>query len=216
MPKPNLQPSEPMRFRFPDNPNEAGPAILLDLKKREPGEWVGQYKWDGWRSLLYKQNGQWVRHSKYDTGLQAKTPIPATLIQELNALNFPDGTAFDGEWMGMRAVNHLNGRHYLILYDLHYHEGLWQGDKPYAQRLALLTNLFDTHKARCKVQTLNIELIESSPGAAGTGNLLELFQRAKTMPLTEGIVVKRLDSKLKGGLADSAKNPQWIKVKWRQ
>lgn len=201
MPKPEI--TERFIFRYPDNPFSVMPSVLLDLEK-QPGRWIAQLKYDGFRSLLYKENGQWIRHSKYDTGPQARKQIPLSLISALDDLNLPDGTAFDAEWMGLRAVEHLRGRHFLVVFDLHYMDRQWQGDLPYVQRLQTLKKLLAKNKSP------DIELI----GSTEIG-LLNLFEQSKSMPLTEGIVVKAKDSLLKGGRNASVKNPKWMKVKWR-
>lgn len=204
---------EPLVYHQPDDPNEVGPLVLYKLERDEDekGEWIAQLKWDGWRTLLYKQAGQWVRHSKHDDGPAAKTQIPAPLMSELVSLKFPDGTAFDTEWMGGRCTDILNGRQYLIIHDLHYFNGQWQGEVPYQQRLKSLKTLLALHRAKNKVKTPNIELIDSVELG-----LLALYEKSKTMPLTEGVVIKRRDSGLIGRTTTPAKNPQWMKVKWRR
>jgi ATP-dependent DNA ligase len=195
-------------FRYPDSPILTGPAELLLIEKEEPGRHVAQFKWDGWRRPIYIDNGKINLFSKHD--FQAKKQPPASLIEEIRALGFPDGTAFDAEWMGLRATSLLNGRHYLVIFDLLYFNGQWQGDIPYEQRYANLKTLFELHKAKAKVQTPNIEL----EPICELG-FLEMFERSKTMPLTEGIVLKRRSSKLKGKFTDSADNGGWLKCKWR-
>ena len=199
-----------MIFHYPDNPVRATPVTLLQLEQKEPGRYIGQLKWDGWRNIMYKESGKWVRHAKYDTGPQAKKPLPDALIAELNALNLPDGTGFDSEWMGGRVVAGLGGRHYLILLDLHYLEGVWQGDQPYEKRLKSLKKLIEGAKTTSKTATPNIELVQSSDLG-----LLALFEASKKNPLTEGIVAKARDSKLIGNQTQAVDNKHWVKVKWR-
>lgn len=197
-----------MIYRCPDNPFMAGPAILLQLEREEPGQHFAQYKWDGWRNCMYKENGKWTRHSKYDVGPQAKTPLPAGLIAQLDLLNLPDGTAFDSEWMGMRCTNLLKGRHYLVLFDLLYLNGVWQGNEPYEARHNSLMALVSTAKKKYAAPDIVVEPVVSE-------NFLKMFETSKTMPLTEGIVVKARHSKLFGKVTDCAKNGNWRKIKWR-
>jgi ATP-dependent DNA ligase len=111
----------------------------------------------------------------------------------------------------MRQTELLNGRHYIILFDMVYYNGQWQGDVPYEQRYANLKTMFNLHKAKAKVETPNIILepiVEMG--------FVNMFNQSKSMPLTEGVVLKRKDSKLKGGLNKAVDNPLWLKCKWRQ
>jgi len=201
----------PLKFRYPDSPILTGPAELMRIEREEPGKHVAQFKWDGWRRPIYIDDGggKINLYSKHD--FHAKIVPPIHLTQELKTLGFPDGTAFDAEWMGQRATRLLNGRHYFILFDLLYYNGQWQGEIPYEQRYANLKTIFELHKAKAKVETPNIEL----EPICEIG-FLEMFERSKSMPLTEGIVIKRRSSKLKGKFISAAENAGWLKCKWRQ
>lgn len=202
--------ADQMIFHWPDNPVSSTQMNLFQLDQKEPGRYLGQLKWDGWRNIIYKDAGKWVRHSKYDVGAQAKTPLPDCLTTQLDALNLPDGTGFDSEWMGGRVVAELKGRHFLVLLDLHYLDGKWQGDLTCENRLKSLKKLVEGHKAKTKTATPDIEIVQS----AEIG-LLALFEASKKLPLTEGIVAKARDSKLVGNLNQAVENKHWIKVKWR-
>jgi len=201
-----------MQFRYPDNPVRASPLTLLQIEKSEPGRYIGQFKWDGWRNIIYKEGGQWFRHSKYDTGAQAKVTLPDSLIAELNALQLPDGTGFDSEWMGRRSATiTAGGGQYLMLLDLHYWNGQWQGDTPYRERLRSLVTLLELQKAKTRsTPSPNIRAISSTEVG-----LLALFEASKLNAETEGIVVKAGDSKLIGNLTKTTDNGHWLKVKWR-
>jgi ATP-dependent DNA ligase len=196
-------------FRYPDNPNQVGPAVLLQVEREEPGKFVGQFKWDGWRHPLYFYEGKWHEFAKHT--YQAKKEVPAALLKELESLQFPEGTAFDTEWMGNRCTLALNGRHFFVLFDLLYYNGKWQGDVPYIERYGNLKTLVELHKAKAGKDTPNI-ILEPIREVG----LEAMFQESKKNPLTEGIVVKARNSKLKGGTIACQHNGSWMKVKWRQ
>ena len=196
-------------FRYPDNPCLTLSSELYRIDNQETGKWVAQFKHDGWRRPIYISDGEINYFSKHD--FQAKDLPPEKLQAEVKALKFPDGTAFDAEWMGKRATALLGGRHYLILFDLLYFAGQWQGNLPYHERYAALQTLIVRHKAQAKVETPNVVL----EPICELG-FLAMFERSKKMPLTEGIVLKGKDSKLKGNLLKSAENGYWLKCKWRQ
>jgi ATP-dependent DNA ligase len=195
-----------MQYHFPDNPVQIPPHALLELEEEEPGRYIGQLKWDGWRKPMYLENGCWEFFAKHDV---QKSPPPTELLKELKSFNFPDGTAFDAEWIGMRAVEHLNGQHYFKLFDLLCYKGLWQGDLPFERRYANLKELFEIYKAKADAPHVKLTTIRE-------GNLLQMFEESKSIPITEGIVIKARDSKLKGNLNHCADNGLWKKIKWRQ
>lgn len=201
-----------MQFRYPDNPVKASPITLLQLERSEPGRYIGQFKWDGWRNIVYKDGGKWLRHAKYDTGAQAKIELPAAIVSELDALQFPDGTGFDSEWMGRRnATITAGGGQYIVLLDIHYLNGQWQGDTPYRERLASMKTILELQKAKTRsTPTQNIRMVESTELG-----LLALFEASKKNPETEGIVVKAGDSKLIGSMTKTTDNGHWLKIKWR-
>jgi len=201
-----------MQFRYPDNPVRASPVTLIQIERAEPGRYLGQFKWDGWRNIIYKENGKWQRHAKYDTGAQAKADLPPSLITELEALQFPDGTGFDSEWMGRRSATiNADGGQYIVLLDLHYWNGQWQGDTPYKERLHSMLTILELQKAKTReTPTPNIRAIDSCEIG-----LLALFEASKKNPETEGIVVKAGDSKLIGSQTKTTDNGHWLKIKWR-
>lgn len=195
-----------MDFREPDNPKMTTIDVIMRRERDEPGKWVGEPKGDGWRSPLYNADGTWIRHSKYQTGPQAKTPMPRTLIQELEKLEFPKGTAFDAEWMGPRSVAYTHGHHWLIIYDLLYFNGQWQGDIPYKERKQNMTTLINLHRVRTGVKAENIIIVPYVEKG-----FKAFYDEQKKNPLSEGGVWKRWDSTLKGG----GDNPAWLKVRCR-
>jgi ATP-dependent DNA ligase len=180
---------------------------LYRIDKQEAGKWYAQFKWDGWRRPIYISDGQVNFYSKHD--FQAKDLPPYALQQEFRDLGFPEGTAFDAEWMGKRCTAQLGGRHYFILFDLLYFNSKWMGDLPYSERYLILKNLVEKHKEKVDAPNIVLEPISEL-------GFLAMFECSKSMPLTEGIVLKGKDSKLKGNVLKSAENGFWLKCKWRQ
>jgi ATP-dependent DNA ligase len=87
-----------------------------------------------------------------------------------------------------------------VVFDLLYLDGRWLGDTGFLERYKLLKGL-----------KLPVEVSE-----VYEGNLMELFERSRTMPLTEGIVVKHRKSGLNGDPVRCTDNGLWNKVKWRR
>ena len=197
-----------MIFRYPDDPIRV-PFSELNYYE-EQGGWLCQPKWDGWRRPLYLEGGKWQFRSKYDKGPQAATVPPAPLVAELESLKFPDGTAFDAEWMGPRVIAALGGRHFFVLLDLLCWGGEWMGDVPCRQRHERLAELAWGHKNRLKSPTPNVCVVESVESG-----FMELFEKQKKDSLSEGVVLKHGNSKLIGNLRRPQDNPLWKKVKYR-
>ena len=194
-----------MIFRYPDDPIRVPFSELTYYESQ--GGWMCQPKWDGWRRPLYLEDGVWQFRSKYDKGPQAATRPPAHLIAELESLKFPDGTAFDAEWMGPRQEK---GRHFFVLLDLLYYGGEWQGEIPCRKRYGNLATLVGVHKVQAPASP-NVLVVDSVDSG-----FMELFEKQKKNPLTEGVVLKHGDSKLIGNMGRPQDNKLWKKVKYRE
>ena len=196
-----------MLYRFPDNPCLIPFGELAYYDKQ--GGWMCQPKWDGWRRPCYllKAKGLWEFHAKHTE--QGISP-PAGLVAELVSLDFPDGTAFDAEWMGPRVIDVLRGRHFFMMLDLLYWGGQWQGDVPCESRYQNMKTLVTLSKAKQRVPTPNIEVVDSIDAG-----FLGYFKDQRTNPLTEGVVIKHKRSLLKGDFRRPQDNPLWFKAKYR-
>lgn len=196
-------------FRRPDNPSRDFEPFLHKLDNGfEKGNWIAQPKGDGWRRPGYKEDGHWSFYAKATKGEEARSTPPFPLIQGLLELGLPDGVALDMEWMGMRCTDFTGGQHWFIVYDMLYHNFEWQGNIELGTRLEKLAKLF----ARKKLPS-NIIL---SP--LTDEDFVDYFNAQKTNKFSEGIVCKRLNSKLLGqypGGTGDCHNPDWRKVKYR-
>jgi hypothetical protein len=203
-----------MEFRTPDNPISTTLAAAISIEQRRPGEYCFEPKGDGWRSPLYlPYGGTWTRHSKYSRGEQAKSTPPDDLMKELAGLEIPEGTAFDAEWMGPRCVKDTRGQHWFCIYDLLYLDGQWQGDLPYRERKSAMTTILNLYKAKAERAGKPHSRIMITDFAEG--GLLQMYNDQKPEnagnELSEGVVMKRWDSKLVGG----GDNKSWLKIRYR-
>lgn len=181
-------------FTYPDKPVQAGPLILPAL---QAGDWLAQFKYDGWRTLIYKDQAGMLQLLSRE-----REPIPSSrkaleaLAEDLRPLA-PD-TLLDSEWVARRAGN-AAGVERFVVFDLL----RWRG-VDYTQREALarwveLCGLVPHH--------LRVQATRDAYGA--------FFDESKRDPLTEGIVLKRITSPFLGSCRKCRVNPQWLKVKWR-
>lgn len=205
-----------MRYRFPDNPILHYPEFLAAIEADEPWQWVAQAKRNGWRRPGYKEGGKWTFHAK--SGREAVQP-PQWLVEEMESLRIPDGTALDMEWMGRRDVAFLDGRHWFEVFDILYWRGRWLGEEPLSRRLERLGDVMGT--AFSKGRPAGIALAPTvRSGFKGVFDAMRteyLAQRRGTEGmLSEGLVAKRLDGGLMGGVTRALDNPTWYKIKYRE
>jgi len=118
------------------------------------------------------------------------------------------------EWIGPRCVDELRERYGSTgyngfrIFDILYIEGEWVGSMPFAERLKNLETLF-TLATKGKPP----ERIQVVPHT--DTDLVGMFQDAVKDPLLEGMVLRRSRSKLVGHPTKASKNPQMMKVKYR-
>jgi hypothetical protein len=178
------------------------------LNEFEEGKYSAEFKADGYRvHLEFTDHGivPWSRKWK-------KHPISkemATLLKE--KLSFPRGTILDGEWLERRTV----GPETIILWDAMFHAGEWLGGMTYAERM----NFLD-----CVPNVWNDDTLKNFstlPGPILTvthrtrKSFVEAFELSKSLPWTEGLVIKALDSTLVGSIKERTVNYAWTKCKWR-
>jgi hypothetical protein len=209
--------------RFPDNPTRISAALLKRLDADAPGTWLAQPKYNGWRCVIWSPGSapgveqQWVYASKYKTGPRAKPP-PKELRKALEALFWPEtagpppGCAFDAEWMGPRG-----GTPHFVLFDLvSFHE--WLGNMPFQDRYDWLADLYEqatTGHSMGALDSLRRDpLVKLAPCWRNPG-LHDRYLEQLQDPLSEGLVLRRADSKLIGSFDGPADNPQWFKVKYK-
>lgn len=190
-----------MQYRYPDDPVR---ITSENLRSMIPGQWVGQKKLDGWRCPAYLDGGKWTYYSK--DGTRVVMP-PEALRKEFESLPWPDGVALDMEWMGPRQVDILRGRHSFRLFDMLYMGGNWLGQMGFMERHGNLATIFDLVKGKSAPSVSVVPVISSDLEGA--------FEKEKTDPLSEGLVLRMSGSGLVGDLRHKTKNPFWRKIKYR-
>jgi hypothetical protein len=207
---------KPMPYMTPDNPHRQYLPWVREIEAEQPGRWIAQRKRNGWRRPGYKL-GCWTFHSKYETGEEAKAQPPLDLVAELESLGIPDGTAFDMEWMGRRDTEYTKGQNWFEIFDLVYWNKRWQGDVPLKDRLANLKDLLYLCRAKAKMDGKMLDAEHITPRIilmpVVEKNFVEFYEQQKLDPLSEGMVMKRLNSTLLGNGRD---NPFWLKIKYRE
>lgn len=218
-----------MEFRFPDDPIRLPPTSPMFRNIDADGSWRAQPKRNGWRRIAYKENGAWTLHAKRDTSPEAKRPLPPDLVQRLAAFPIPDGTALDLEWMGTRDVAFTGGQNWLEAFDIDYWNYQWQGDIPFDERMKSLADLIALCSAMVRSDIKTLILVPTWKGdiyrqfcrlAMEWKDSQEKLTQGKILAnegaISEGLVLKRGNSTLRGDRWKTVDNPAWVKVKYRE
>lgn len=179
-----------LRFRHPDRP-----LHIFSLSMVKEGEWMSQTKYDGHFAVILKENGVVSVMSRHAKPLA----VSKTIIDEIKAQNLPDGTCLHGEWTSRREANKVES---LYLFSVVYQNGEWLGQLTEEERWKRLEIVKPTNKL-CVVESR-------------FGGYAEHYRSTIDDWKTEGIVLKRRDSKLHGDLKNPRNNAGFLKLKWRE
>lgn len=193
-----------MIFRWPDNPRRAYAEFLHEADKSND-KWFAFKKWDGWRRPAYNETDGWKFYAKATKGEEAAAQPPPDMVDELRSLNLPAGTALDQEWMGRRANS---GNHLFVVLDMLYWKDKWMGDVPLIDRLFLVQQCLSIAKSKG-----NAPRVVFAPFV--TSDFCSYYEKQKGDPESEGVVIKRSNSKLVGGMHSCQDNLDWWKIKFR-
>jgi len=183
-------------LRLPDKPQRCTTDALHRL---DDGRHVAQKKWNGWRCVIVWQKPTLQILSRYKT---RTIPISKSAKQAITAMCLrakTKGLVLDAEYMGMRSGAR---RESVVLLDVLYLEGVWQGSKPWNERDAMLQSL---------PVSAPIQLVENF-----YTDFAETYAHQQQDSESEGLVIKRLKSKLIGGIDGCKRNPHWFKVRYRE
>ena len=191
--------------RFPDVPRLVSPDFLRKIDSEEPGRWLASSKINGRRRIAWKENGVWHYKAKNRDDAQQLQP---ELRAAFESMDWPDGIGVDAELAGPR---HAGMAHSLHIFDLLMLDGEWLGAMPFHQRHETLALIWKNRQAqRGSGQTqdsIRLLTLFTNPG------LLDRFMEQLQDPLSEGLVIRRRDSRLIGSSRQCAEHPHMFKLK---
>ena len=192
-----------MLTHFPDKPHTQNPCFLQEWDDKR--SYICQQKVDGWRVIVIRdKEGGWHYYSRQNNSLAAE--IDPALKAEVESLPIPPDSQIDGEWISRRACSiKYELPQMIFLFDVLRWKGLWMFNKVLKERDALVKSLFLEHHPEHV----------TTPVEAAPGKFAEFFEEQRTIPYSEGVVVKHLMSKMVADRRDCKKNDRWFKVKWR-
>lgn len=194
-----------MLTHFPDKPITQNPCFLQEWDDK--GNFICQQKVDGWRLIVIRdKDGKWLYYSRHDKSLA--NDIDPTLKAEVESLPIPPDSQVDGEWISRRACS-MGDRYRLpemvYLFDVLKWAGKWQLNTLLRDRYALVKSLFQNGNPP-HVMT---------PEEAAPGNFVAFYEAQRKIPISEGVVVKDLNSKMVADRRECKQNSRLFKVKYR-
>ena len=195
--------------RHPDNPMAIDVDFMQRIDKEKPGTWIAQPKLDGWRRLAFFDGKTWEIRAKHNDGPAAKA-WPPHLQASWMEVPWPAGVGLDMEWVGPQRSSSY-GSDSIWVFDLIQHKA-WLGGLGFEQRYAMLTQMW------AKIQPIIVERnlpIHITPCYRNPG-LGNFYLQQLQDPMSEGIVIRRADSKLVGSFKSPADNPLWFKLKFKK
>ncbi len=201
-----------MQFIAPDKPIRTSEEFLNDV---EVDEWSCEMKLDGYRIEIGKDNGKIISRSRHDEILKINNKL-IDLFREI----LEDGSAIDGEWINHSRIKSINTTMNVNLpliecigfHDITWFNGKFTGSMPLDSRRNL--PIFKKLEAATMNNPIGDLQVFKIP-MLSVGNVLDFYNEQKNFTLSEGIVIKKRNSKLIGGKLQSAKNPCWYKIKYR-
>jgi hypothetical protein len=193
--------------RFPDKPWRRDPKSLPDLDMQ--GGYIATAKYDGWRCAVTINDdiSFWSRVNK-------PLPVADEMRKAVKFLDLPPATVLDTEWMRRRPD--YDGPELLYVIGMPWFNGEWLGRDPEAFRWDKVIKIFEGVFSKLDdPEAFPLQLPKWVSDGKSLTPYSELFAWSKTDKTTEGIVLKGKLSKLVGDTKESKKNPNWIKIKWR-
>jgi ATP-dependent DNA ligase len=172
-----------------DTPGLISLEYLTRLDAEAPGTWLAQPKLDGWRRLMTRSSGTWRGVPRKGGTGDNSVPLPQHILAALEASPWLHGLDLDCEWVGRRQQN---GEHRLYVFDV-------LTDEMFSTRYDTLSELPWPYWP-------TIQLVP-----CWGSKLVDHFLAQLADPLSEGLVLRRSDSRLIGG-----RNPLMLKVKHRR
>jgi ATP-dependent DNA ligase len=192
---------------YPDKPNQLGPDRLDEWQ--ESGDYTAEQKVDGWRIILQRAKDGFValtRHNNSGYSFEFCDVFRNDLEKLLDLV--PVGTQIDGEWFGRRLVDlRLPPKYYA--FDVLRWGKDWQINTTLRSRLEFLDGLFENFQGK------SIERVKSAPKGLSWSAFYQQQIDMGIDSLTEGLVVKHLDSTMEADRRECKKSGFLYKIKFR-
>lgn len=189
-------------FRYPDKPNRTSPTFFTFIANRE-NEWMGQAKYDGWRLFIHQSPQGLILLNRMGQPIHSRFPITPTIRKTLETV-IEKGIMVDAELVGPRG--HLEPCVYL--FDLLGIQNEYIGSWTFERRWERLNTL-----------KLGQGVRYAETRFSGFREWYEELRSqwvCNTIDLCEGLVLRRRNSQLILSARSNAKNPDMVKIKYRE
>lgn len=177
-----------MRYVFPPKPLLITRTQPLFQRLDDDKDVIAELKLNGTRLLLHRfADGHyefWNRHHQ-----QLKYHPSDILVEHLNKLNWKGDCQIDGELMHFKTIN---VKHTIVLFDVFIWDGKFLSTETLRERKHILDGLFTGHV-----------FSDLKPSELFLHHFQRLYDEYTVRPEVEGLVMKRLSSKLQVGFSDS-------------
>jgi hypothetical protein len=201
-----------LQFIAPDKPIRTTEDFLVDLNAEE---WSCEMKLDGYRIEIGKDDNIITARSRHNEILN----INYKLVEYFDSI-LDNGYALDGEWINhsrIKSINKTTGSKLPLIECIGIHDVTWTNGR-YSGNIPLnMRRNCDLYKKIPDVTMSNLleDLAVFKIPMLSNHEILEFYNLQKNIKISEGIVIKKCNSKLVGAKTQSAKNPCWYKIKYR-
>lgn len=201
-----------IQFIAPDKPIRTTEEFLHDL---DVEDWSCEMKLDGYRMTSSKHNGVITNRSRHNEILK----VNDTIVEYLDSL-LENDSEIDTEWINHSRIKSINTTmntnlpliECIGVHDVTWLNGKYLGNMPLKDRRNC-----DLYKKIPEVTIDNVlkDLRVFKIPMLCSGGILDFYNMQKDFKISEGIVIKKQNSKLIGNKLQSVKNPLWYKIKYR-
>lgn len=182
-------------------------------------------KVDGWRTWVIKDkehtivksypngNTNWARGKNkdlfflsrrgFDKGGPTNIPVKEEIVETVDNFDLPNLSMLDSEWLDRRTIGEIPES--LFLLDVLWYQDEWIGGKIWLERKPLLFTFQDKVNNHVRFPLRPKEGQKFS----------DFFEEMKSIPWTEGIVLRHNNNTQIGDRTECKKNATLIKIKWR-
>lgn len=178
----------PFPFFWPPKPVRVWretPTFDRLMERFTNGEFSCEPKIDGWRVLIYANDGKVQAMSRHKKAIILSSEVTQKL------LTLPQDTILDGELLGPRG-----GENQFVAFDVVKCEGVFTMNQPYVERREIL-------------EGLSVDFVLTL-----TGKLSDLYDLS-LKDGNEGLVLKKVNSPWKAMSGEGQEFDAWIKIKRR-
>ncbi len=178
-------------------------------------DWLFEIKYDGYRLIIARENGEAVLYSRAGNDLTATFPEIANAVRALPFHNLiMDGEAVVHDERGIPSFSRLQKRGRLIRHADVQRAAIELPATVYVFDL-LAFDGYDLRQLPLKTRKLTLKMLLPSTGPIRYSDHIEeqgqmMYEQVRSMGL-EGLVAKKADSRYHAG-----RTPQWIKIKVEQ